>query len=216
MRGGTGWIVRRIPPGMATYFPGSSMRIPVEWIAAFVAIGLFAARDLYAFGVNTSFPNNSHLPVSALPGASDLPGFTDPRGRIPDLPFSHLSAPVLPQVGPRPDFATQPDGQLAPGSVDHFMNIYGPTELKRLYHWPNPRLQTLMPGGVNAGFLDDKSRPFPTISPPTFGVHWMGPADPSPMERQADHPAAPIDRGEHDRADDRFERAMNRSLTPPP
>ncbi|MEX2171416.1 MAG: hypothetical protein WD851_19005 [Pirellulales bacterium] len=190
------------------------MRISFTRFFALMAVGFFIARGMTALGFGGSLPNNSHLPVSALPGASDLPGFTDPRGRIPQLPFSHLSAPVLPQVGPRPDFATQPDGQLAPGSVDHFMNIYGPTELKRLYHWPNPRLQTLMPGGVNAGFLDDHSRPFPTISPPTFGVHWMGPSAPWPVDRQADRQPAPMDGGEGKRADDRFERAMNRSLTP--
>jgi hypothetical protein len=212
------------------------MKRSIAIIVEVVAAGLFGFACPPALGFDTSQPSfhwptgswptpGVHVPVSALPGAMDLPGFTDPRGRIPDLPFHHLSAPVLPQVGPRTDFATQPDGQLAPASVEHFMYIYRPNELTQLYKWPNPRLQTLAPGGVNQGFLDSSPRPFPTITPPTFGAHQMGPAMPTgtpslimnfePLESQ--RPTAPIraeERNPSDDAEANFERAMHRNVSP--
>lgn len=200
-------------------------------MAGWIGSTYLSARAFDTSQPTISWPTGSwptpgvHVPVSALPGAQDLPGFTDPRGRIPDLPFHHLSAPVLPQVGPRTDFETQPDGQLAPASVNHFINIYGPSELKQIYKWPNPRLQTLAPGGVNQGFLDSSARPFPTITPPSFGAHQMGPAMPTdtpylkmnfePLDSQ--RPSAPIHAEGGRPSDDReanFERAMHRSLSP--
>jgi hypothetical protein len=222
------------------------MKKPITYAVNVVVAGLFATVSLPAPAFDTSQPTFSwptgswptlgvHVPVSALPGAPDLPGFTDPHGRIPSLPFHHLSAPVLPQVGPRTDFATQPDGQLAPASVNHFMNIYGPSEMKQIYKWPNPRLQTLAPGGINQGFLDSSPRPFPKISPPRFGAHQMGPAMPTDTPSLIMHfdpldagaaPAAlratqksetptPVDgRKLAEEREERFERAMHRSTTP--